>query len=209
MRDYERWHEAYEDPGSSLSWRLRIVQEHIIAALDRYPGPVRVLSSCAGDGRDILGVLAQRRDADRVSVTLLELHPRIAQRAREAAAAVSARVEVRTVDAGTTDAYVGAVPADLVLMVGIFGNISDEDLQRTIAATPELCRPGSTLLWSRGCDHGDRNDLVRAGFLAAGFAELDYSRLDNDGDITAIGAMRYDGGDKALLAGQRLFTFLR
>ena len=33
-------------------------------------------------------------------------------------------------DASTTSAYRGAVPADLVLACGIFGNVSDEDIQR-------------------------------------------------------------------------------
>lgn len=79
---------------------------------------MHILSSCAGDGRDVLGVLADRDDADRVTATLVEVHPRIAERARAAAAAL-AHVEVRTVDAGDTDAYLGAVPAELVLMVGI------------------------------------------------------------------------------------------
>jgi hypothetical protein len=41
------------------------------------------------------------------------------RRARDAAAGTAAHVEVRTVDAGTTDAYLGAVPADLFLMIGL------------------------------------------------------------------------------------------
>jgi hypothetical protein len=88
QRDYVEWHRAYDDPGSGLSWRLRAVQGHIRRVLDERPGPLRVLSACAGDGRDVLGVLAQRADAARVSATLVELHPGIAARAREAAAGV-------------------------------------------------------------------------------------------------------------------------
>ena len=34
-----------------------------------------------------------------------------------------------------TDAYTGAVPADLVLLVGIFGNITPADIQRTVRGT--------------------------------------------------------------------------
>src|SRR5207248_7957225 len=138
--DYERWHRPYDDPDSDLSWRLRTVQGHLAAALDRYPGPVRVLSSCSGDGRDLLEVLGRRADAGRVEAVLLEVHPVIAERARRSAAALAARVEVRTADAGGTDAYLSAVPAEIVLLVGIFGNISDPDLARTIATAPALCR---------------------------------------------------------------------
>jgi hypothetical protein len=208
LRDYERWHRQYDDPDSDLSWRLRTVQGHLAAALDRYAGPVRVVSSCSGDGRDLLEVLGRRADAGRVDAVLLEVHPVIAERARRSAAALAARVEVRTADAGVTDAYLSAVPAEIVLLVGIFGNISDPDLARTIATAPALCRPGATLLWTRGRRAGDRNDVVRARFAAAGFTELDYATLDAGG-WPAVGVVRYDGPPVPLPAGERLFTFLR
>lgn len=120
-RDYEDWHRRYDDAGSDLSWRLRGVRHHLHAALDRHPGEMRVLSVCAGDGRDVLEVLSVRSDADRVSAVLLELHPGLAQRARDVAAATGLTgIEVRAVDAGVSDTYLGAVPADVVLLVGIF-----------------------------------------------------------------------------------------
>jgi len=54
-------------------------------------GPVRIISACAGDGRDIIGVLTGREDWNRVSATLLEIHPAVADRARTSAAARPAR----------------------------------------------------------------------------------------------------------------------
>jgi hypothetical protein len=209
LRDYDEWHRHYDDPGSDLSWRLRRVQSHLVDALERHAGRCRIVSACSGDGRDVLQVLASRNDADRIRAVLLELHPGIADRARGAAAAAGlAGVEVRTVDAGTADAYAGAVPADLVLLVGIFGNISDEDLWRTIDASPQLCAPDATLFWSRGRDEGDLNAEVRARFTAAGFAELAYETLDQDG-LPALGVVRYAGPPVDLVPGQRLFTFIR
>jgi hypothetical protein len=79
QRNYREWHRAYDDPDSGLSWRLRTVQGYLRDALDRHRGPIRVLSACSGDGRDIIGVLSKGPDADRVSVTLIELHSDIAQ----------------------------------------------------------------------------------------------------------------------------------
>ncbi|MDQ6819265.1 MAG: SAM-dependent methyltransferase, partial [Actinomycetota bacterium] len=79
---------------------------------------------------------------------------------------------MRTIDNGNSDAYIGAVPAELVLMVGIFGNISTTDVRQTIATTPQFCEPGGTLVWSRGRKGGDRNDEARASSAAAGFTEL-------------------------------------
>ncbi len=208
LRDYELWHRRYDDPASDLSWRLRTVQGYIREALDAHPGPLRALSSCSGDGRDLLGVLSHREDADRVSATLVEIHPAIAERARCAAERSGAQVEVRIADGGCSDAYLGAVRADLVLLVGIFGNISEADLSRTIASAPALCRPGATLLWSRGRRHGDLSDMVRERFSAAEFTELQYATLDR-GSWPAVGAVRYNGPELPLVAGKRLFTFQR
>jgi hypothetical protein len=196
LRDYDAWHHHYDDPGSGLSWRLRRVQAHLGEAVDRHPGPFRILSACSGDGRDVITVLAGRLHggaaargskgvaplagaADRVRAVLIELHPDIAERARAAAATAGLPgVDVRNLDAGTTDAYVGAVPADLVLLVGIFGNISDEDLWRTIEASPQLCAPEATLIWSRARDDGDRSTRIRARLAAAGFADVAYETRD-------------------------------
>ncbi|HEY6399341.1 MAG TPA: hypothetical protein VIX82_17995, partial [Solirubrobacteraceae bacterium] len=100
LRDYELWHRRYEDPASDLSWRLRTVQGYIREVLDAHSGPLRALSSCSGDGRDLLEVLSHREDADRVSATLVEIHPAIAERARRAAAGSGAHVEVRIADGG-------------------------------------------------------------------------------------------------------------
>jgi hypothetical protein len=208
MRDYERWHGRYDDPASDLSWRLAVVRGHIRDALDRHHGAVRVLSACSGDGRDLLGVLAERPDAGRVRAVLIEVHPAIASRAQRAAASLAAAVEVRVADAGTTDAHAGAVPADIVLLVGILGNIGAEDLARTIANAPALCAPGATLVWTRARAGGDLNEEVRARFAAAGFAELAYDTLDED-TLPAVGVARYDGPPVPLQPGRRLFTFRR
>ena len=208
LRDYDDWHHRYDDPDSDLSWRLRTVQTHIRRVLDERTGPVRVVSACAGDGRDILGVLDERADAARVSATLVEVHPEIAKRARQAAAELPSHIEVRQRDAGDSDAYLGAVPADLVLLVGILGNVTRDDLVRTIRTAPQLCAPGATLIWTRARDIGDLNPLVRSEFASAGFAELSYEALDA-GSRPAVGVVRYDGPPLPLAPGWRVFTFTR
>lgn len=212
LRDYDAWHAGYDDPKSTLSWRLDQVRAALDVAIDALPGPVRLISACAGDGRDVIGALCQRHDSGRVRATLLELHPGVADRARQAAAGagLAATVQVRTADAGASDAYLDLAPAEVVLLVGIFGNISDEDLQRTIAASAQLCAPAATLIWSRGRggDLTDRNDDVRSWFGAAGFTELDYATLDR-GSKPAVGVARYDGARVDLVPGRRWFTFHR
>ena len=48
MTDSVAWHDAYDDPSSTLSARLELVQAHLAEALDHAPaGPVRLVSLCA------------------------------------------------------------------------------------------------------------------------------------------------------------------
>jgi hypothetical protein len=211
MRDYLKWHDAYDDPDSDLYWRLRKVQAHIRAVLDEVEGPLRVLSLCAGDGRDVLQVLAEREDASRVRATLIELHPVLAQRAREFASASGlTNVTVRITDAGNTSAYAGAIPADLMIIIGVLGNLSDDDVRQTISTAPQLCRPGATLLWSRATIATERNAAIRALLAEAKFTELDYLEFDqSEGERAALGSARYDDPLQPLMIDRQIFTFLR
>jgi hypothetical protein len=80
--DWDAWHASYREPASPLSRRLRVIQEHISDWLEETaPEPVTVVSTCAGDGKDLLGVLAARKDASRVQATLPELDGRNVDRA--------------------------------------------------------------------------------------------------------------------------------
>src|SRR5262245_38657099 len=118
--DWREWHRAYDVPSSPLSQRLALVQQCIRDALDdARPGRLQVVSMCAGEGRDLIGALGAHPRRDDVSGRLVELDPELASRAREAA---PPRTEVLVADAGISDAYEDAVPADIVLMCGVFGN---------------------------------------------------------------------------------------
>src|SRR5947208_1455065 len=50
--DWLEWHAPYDDPASPLGRRLAVVQQRAREAIDRAPpGPVRVISMCAGQRR--------------------------------------------------------------------------------------------------------------------------------------------------------------
>jgi hypothetical protein len=51
--------------------------------------------------------------------------------------------EVVTGDAALTDHYRGTVPADLVLACGLPGNVTDDDIRRTVGFCPQLTRTGA------------------------------------------------------------------
>jgi hypothetical protein len=215
VRDYLAWHDDYDNPSSGLPWRLSKVRAYLRSEFDERPGPLRVLSMCAGDGRDVLGVLGEtveRAGGSRVDVTLVELHPQLAATARQRGEALGDRIghfDVRAVDAGNTDAYAGAVPADVFVMVGVFGNITDADIERTVDAIPMLCADGALVLWSRGLVNHPDNDAIRARLAATGCTEIDYAQLpSDDGGATSVGAVRFTGTPQPLPAGQHLFTFV-
>lgn len=207
--DWDAWHDDYADPASALSERLRVVQTHIDEWLDATaPRQVTVISSCAGDGRDLLEVLERRADAARVSGTLVEADPRNAARAEAHVARLGlGGLEVRCTDAGTSTAYVGATPADLVLLCGIFGNISDEDVQRTILAAPQLCEAGARLIWTRHRRAPDLTPAIRGWFRDEGFDEEHFVAPDHA--AYSVGVQRFVGEPAPLVIDERLFTFVR
>jgi hypothetical protein len=202
--DWLEWHRQYDDPNSSLTRRLQIVQGRIAEALDRCPpGPIRVLSICAGDGRDLLGVLASHPRAADVVGRLVEWDENLAERAR---AAAPPGIEILRGDAGISDAYADATPADLLLSCGVFGNISDEDIRATIAGWRSLCAPNATVIWTRGVfSFGDLRDQIRQWATAAGFEELSF---DGPPESFGVGVARMTDEPEPFQRGVRLFHFL-
>jgi len=202
-KDWIAWHAAYDDD-TPLHHRLLAVQRHIREALDGRPaGIIRVISMCAGDGRDLLEVLADHPRGSDVHGRLVELDPELASRAAERAPAA---VTVESADAGLTDSYVGAVPADLVLCCGVFGNISDRDVERTIRALPTFCSERATVIWTRHRRPPDLTVDIRRWFAAAGFEQAGFEAPT--AFEWSVGVHRSVSGPAPLIAGRRLFSFL-
>ncbi len=169
MTDWTKWHEEYADPNSRLSLRRREVQTQLAAALDRAPaGPLRLISACAGEGLDVIPVLATHARGSDVTARLVELEPGLADRAR---AHAPSNVEVVTGDASNTDAYAGAVPANIALFCGIFGNIRNDDIRKTIRVLPSLLAADGEVLWTRHTMDPDLTPTIRGWFAEAGFEE--------------------------------------
>jgi hypothetical protein len=207
QRDWVEWHRDYDDPGSLLARRGELVQGHLRAELERAPaGDLRLISLCAGQGRDVICVLTGHPRQDDVRARLVELDERNVALARQAAQAAGLNgVEVLQADAGITDACAGAVPAQIVVACGIFGNISDGDIQATVAALPSLCTPGAMVLWTRHRSPPDLTPAIRSWFREAGFSEEAFD-TSHDG-FMSVGVHRLAGEPAVLVLGQRLFTF--
>ncbi len=208
-QDWVAWHQPYDDPNSRLARRLATVQDHLRLALNERTGAVRLISMCAGQGRDVIPVLAAHSRRDDVTALLVELDPENADAAEAGAREAGlSQVRVLRADAALTDSYVGAVPADIVLACGIFGNITDADIQRTVEHLPRFCADGATVLWTRGrWKDNDPTPRIRRWFEEAGFEELAYDAPD---DATySVGVNRLAVPPQPLELGVRLFSFFR
>ncbi|HTL83585.1 MAG TPA: DinB family protein [Acidimicrobiia bacterium] len=202
--DWHEWHRAYDQPDSPLSRRLAAIQQLIRDALDAAPpGQIRVISMCAGDGRDLLGAIADHPRRGDVQGRLVELDARLCATAR---ATAPAAVDVLCADAGASDAYADMVPADLVLVCGVFGNISDDDMFHTLDTLPTLCAEQATVLWTRHRRAPDVTPALRKHMIDRDFEEIAF--IAPPDTIFGIGAYRFHGHPERFRPGERIFEFM-
>lgn len=215
MVDWHAWHAGYDDPASSLSRRLDVVRQQITSVLDARPGAAtQLVSICAGDGRDVLPVLAVGHR--NVHAVLVELDPDLAAAARATATELRLeRVEVRVADAGMVEAFADVLPADVFLACGVFGNITDDDVERTVATLPQIVAPDGVVIWTRGrrvpsaptSSGEDPAERVRSMFEDAGFVEEAFIRPTDAG--FRVGVHRNGSRPTSPILATRLFTFVR
>jgi len=125
---------------------------------------------------------------------------------RAAADAGLAQVEIRQADASLATSFADGLPAGVLLLCGIFGNVSDRDIQRTVEAAPALCSAGATVIWTRHRRPPDLTRRLRAWFAASGFEEIAFDALDTDA-MTGVGACRLRHAQAAAPPAGPLFTF--
>ena len=206
--DWKTWHDAYDDPESLLARRLVTVRERVREALDHAPaGPLRAVSLCAGQGRDLIPVLAEHPRGRDAHARLVELDPDNTDHARALAAHAGLdRVEVVTGDASLTDHYLDLVPADLVLVCGVYGNLRLDDIQATVAACTALCATGGTVIWTRG----RRPEPTVAPQISAWYEEHGFEKvwLAEQQEQMCVGSYRYTGTPTPLTPGLSLFEFI-
>ncbi|WP_033219053.1 class I SAM-dependent methyltransferase family protein [Kitasatospora phosalacinea] len=206
--DWSAWHDGYDDPDSWQARRLRTVRARLREALDGAPpGGLRIVSLCAGDGRDVLDVLAEhpRRAEARARLVELDARNTAAARRRAEAAGLGAQVETVTGDAALPAHYAGLVPADVVLVCGVFGNLTDADVERTVRACRVLCRTGGTVIWTRHREEPDLVPRIREWFAREEFEQLWLSPPDAG---YGVGVHRFTGAPDELRPERRMFDFV-
>jgi SAM-dependent methyltransferase len=205
--EWQAWHRQYESAGP-LVQRLEAVRKLARDWLDRAPQrKLRAISLCAGDGRDLLEVLSTHPRGHEVAARLVDMDPALVAAGRERAARAELEdVEFVRGDAGLTRSFRGAVPADLILACGIFGNVSDDDIRSTVNHLRELCAPGATVIWTRGRFAPDLTPTIRRWFAQAGFEEIAFVTIPRS--TASAAAHRLVARPKSFRPEVRLFTFL-
>jgi len=164
---------------------------------------------CAGQGRDLFGVLPDHPRRGDVTAVLVELDRKNIEVARANAARTGlTQVEIVEGDAAVSDIYAPFVPADIVLACGIYGNISDRDVERTVRSLSMLCRAGGSVIWTRHRGEPDLTPQIRKWFTESGFEELSFDTLDN-ATKSGIGTVHLIDAPLPFRPGYRFFTFTR
>lgn len=205
--DWHDWQSRYADEGSALSQRLRLVQHHIGDWLDeRTESPLRVLSVCAGQGYDLIGVLARRQDAGRVRAELIENDLRNVAAAREGAAAAGlGGITVTCADAGDFAAY--RTPSRPIWSCSLACWATS--VTRTYGphdhrAAAAVCA-GCTVIWTRTRRAADLTPTVRRWFASAGFAERAFHAPP--GVLFSVGVHQLHARPDSPPRSGRIFTF--
>jgi hypothetical protein len=207
VTDWVAWHRAYDDPDSSLARRLDVVRRRLDQSLKTLGSRAeRMLSLCAGDGRDVIPVLAEQPADRRPATVLVErdetLASMAASRAREEGLEM---VKVVVGDAGDPSLFADVLPVDVLMLCGIFGNISHDDIRATINAVPALLAPGGLVVWTRGRFDDDLRPQIRRWFVEAGLREVSF---DGEPEPFGVGvARRPESMATTATMPPRLFTF--
>lgn len=209
-KDWFAWHDNYRTR-PRMRQRLQIVCEYISTCLNELPpGPIRVVSVCAGDSRDLIGTLFDHPRSGDVHARLVELDERLVDCGRSAAqsSGLGEQLEFVCGDATLSSVYEGAVPADLVLNCGVFGNLPDDtERQRLVQSLRFLCKTGGYTIWTRDLAvDGDRNlATIQTLLREAEFEEVSF-KMTSVGNM-GVGTHRYLGQSLALPNDEQLFVF--
>ena len=187
-----------------------MVQQRLAARLVAAPpGSLQLISICAGQGRDVIPVLEQHPRRLDVRAALLEIDAENVAIARASASRAGLdQVEVVQVDASRSDPYASYVPAAIVLACGIFGNISNADLEGTVRKLSMLCAEGATVIWTRHWKEPEVIDSIQQWFVESGFRNLTWDALENERKM-GIGVAQLVGPPLPFQPGVKLFTFVR
>jgi hypothetical protein len=100
------------------------------------------------------------------------------------------------------------VPAGLVLVCGLFGNLTDADIEATAGYCTQLCATGGIVIWTRGRWEPDLSPQVCDWFEERGFERVWLSDAADPGFRHRVGVHRFAGPPSPLEPDAVMFTFV-
>jgi hypothetical protein len=156
--------------------RLAAVERHLDESLLLAPvGPVLIASMCAGDGRDVVGVVQSHPRRSDVIAWLVELNGNsvAAGVAHARRAGLERTVNFLHADATSFATYGNIAPADILLVCGVWGHVPLEERASLVRACGTLCTPGGVVIWTRGVRRGTaRFEAIRELFAGPAWEEI-------------------------------------
>ena len=204
------WHDRYDDPDSALSHRLAVVRRRIGEALDgALPGPITVVSMCAGQGRDLLGALDAHPRRDDVRARLVELdedNVAFARASARAAGLDEANVEIVRGDASDTTRTRAWCPPTWCSCAASSATFPTTTSGTRSCRSPRSAHPVPR--WS-GRVGGTRPTSRRpSGAGSPMRASTRWRSTSRRVSNSASGTHRYTGDAKPFVPGVHLFTFV-
>jgi hypothetical protein len=191
--------------------RLQAVQEHLCSNLNEAPaGALRLISICAGDGRDLIGVLRTHERRTDVSAWLIELDCESVAAGMQQTKAAGLENSVHFINGDATNyaTYQGIGPADIVLACGVWGHVLAHERVSFATALAALCKAGGSVTWTRGVSNGtSRLHEIELIFARAVWEQV---RTSVTADKKwAVVTHRYGGSQVKLPPAGRIFNFHR
>ena len=203
--DWFEWHSVYDNPNISLKIRLAVIADFLKFAWENLPRELRILSICAGQAREIEKAVSEGNLDHRSGIDLLDLsEANLAIAVRRLAPLSKGTVTSHVCDAGHSSSYEGHVPANCLVIVGVFSNLSLAHAQRLVARLPQFCSPGAYVIWTRKRDDTDSAGNLRAAFGIAQFRLVRFALVD---DVFVV-IHQYCGELQRVQLGERIFEFV-
>lgn len=200
---------AYLRSGYQL--RLGAVQSHLTDCLDdAAPGPLRLVSICAGDGRDVIGVLESHPRRADVEAWLVELDRKSVESGRKSAEAKGLTDRVTFINGDATDyaTYSNILPCDIVMMCGVLGHVRPSERAEMVKKAARFCKPGGAIVWTRGVKQGRSRLAEVERLFDHAICEKVRTSVTPD-EKWGVVTHRYVGQPHMSPSGGRIFTFDR
>jgi hypothetical protein len=172
---------------------------------------VRIISICAGDGRDVIPTLRDHPRGRSCAAFLLETHPALVAAGTRAIAeaGLMEQIQFLHVDATYSTAYLPLVPAAIVLVCGVFGNMLPEQIPSFVQQLPALCQQDGTVIWTRHSQQPATDPAIQqlqSAFVAAGF-RAQYEEATMPGGFL-VASYQSTRAPHSLPSNHKLFNFV-